>query len=96
MHKKHATREHPGFGIYVVTWLALLVLTAITVTVSGMNLGKLGIVTALLIATIKGSVVASFFMHLKYERPMFTIMLYIVLATLAIFIGLTFLDILFR
>ena len=96
MKKKHAEHEHSGYGIYVVTWLALLVLTAITVTVTGMNLGKFSVLTALAIATIKGSVVLAFFMHLKYEKPMFTVMFYIVLMTLAVFIGLTFFDILFR
>ncbi len=96
MKKKHAEHENSGYGVYVVTWLALLVLTAITVTVSGMNLGKLSVLTALAIATIKGSVVLAFFMHLKYEKPMFTVMFYIVLMTLAVFIGLTFFDILFR
>jgi cytochrome c oxidase subunit 4 len=96
MKKKYAEHENSGYGIYVVTWLALMVLTAITVTVSGMNLGKFSVLTALAIATIKGSVVLAFFMHLKYEKPMFTVMFYIVLMTLAIFIGLTFFDVLFR
>ncbi|MEE9269877.1 MAG: cytochrome C oxidase subunit IV family protein [Candidatus Krumholzibacteria bacterium] len=96
MKKKHAEHENSGYGVYVVTWLALLILTAITVTVSGMNLGKVSVLTALAIATIKGSVVLAFFMHLKYEKPMFTVMFYIVLMTLAVFIGLTFFDILFR
>ncbi|MFQ5510459.1 MAG: cytochrome C oxidase subunit IV family protein [Candidatus Krumholzibacteriia bacterium] len=96
MANKHADHEDSGYGVYLVTWLALLILTAITVTVAGMHLGKLSVVTALLVATIKGSAVLAFFMHLKYEKPLFTIMFYVVLMTLAIFIGLTFFDILFR
>jgi cytochrome c oxidase subunit 4 len=88
--------EHGGYGVYLLTWLALLVLTAITVTVAGMDLGRLSMLTALGIATLKVSLVLSFFMHLKYERPLFRVMFFVVVVTLAIFIGLTFFDPLFR
>jgi len=95
---KHEQSEHtePGYGVYVVTWLALLVLTAATVTVAGMNLGKLSMLTALAVASIKGTLVLSYFMHLKYERPYLRVMFFVVIITLTIFIGLTFFDPPFR
>lgn len=88
--------QDSGYGLYMVTWLALLGLTAITVTVAGMHVDKLSVLAAVVIALIKASVVVMFFMHLKYEKPLFRIMLLVTLATYCIFIGLTFVDPLFR
>ena len=96
MKSEPSQHEHTGYGIYVITWVSLLALTAITVTVAGMHLGKLSVLTALVIAGVKASVVLSFFMHLKYESTLFKIMFFVLLMTLTIFIGLTFFDPLFR
>ncbi|NIM19096.1 MAG: cytochrome-c oxidase [Candidatus Latescibacteria bacterium] len=85
-----------GYGTYFLTWFALLVLTALTVTVAGMKLGSLSILTAIVIACVKSSVVLFFFMHLKYEAPVFKIMVLVVILVLAIFIGFTFFDVSFR
>ena len=50
---------------------ALLVLTLVTVGVSYLDLPEAEtVIVALVIATIKASLVAMFFMHLKGERPM--------------------------
>jgi cytochrome c oxidase subunit 4 len=94
--QNHSEHQNSGYGLYVKTWLALLGLTAITVTVAGMHFGGLSVFVAVLVASIKASVVLSFFMHLKHERPVFRIMLYVCLVTYTIFIGLTFFDPLFR
>ena len=49
----------------------LLVLTLITVGVSYLDLPEVEtVIVALSIATVKASLVAIFFMHLKGERPM--------------------------
>lgn len=97
MDHEHDTEHEPvSYGLYFLAWFALVVLTAITVTVAGMSFGSFSVFMALLIAAIKASIVLYFFMHLKYESRMFHIMLFIVLVTLVVFIGLTFTDILFR
>jgi cytochrome c oxidase subunit 4 len=97
MNHEHDTEHEPvSYGLYVLAWLSLVVLTAITVTVAGMSFGAFSVFVALLVASIKASVVIYFFMHLKYESRLFHIMLFIVIVTLAIFIALTFTDILFR
>lgn len=90
--------EHAGTGVdgYVLTWVALLILTAVTVTVAGMRLGRLSVLTAVVVAAVKATIVFSFFMHLKYEKPLFRTMVYVVIGVLAVFIGLTFTDILYR
>ena len=52
---------------------ALLVLTLVTVGVSYLELPEVEtVVLALAIATVKASLVALFFMHLKGEKPMVT------------------------
>ncbi|UCG51660.1 MAG: cytochrome C oxidase subunit IV family protein [Candidatus Latescibacterota bacterium] len=96
MDNNRTDQEHTGFDVYVLTWVTLLILTAITVTVAGMHLGKLSVLVAVVVATVKAGVVLYFFMHLKYESALFKIMVYVALGTLMIFVGLTFFDILFR
>jgi cytochrome c oxidase subunit 4 len=49
----------------------LLVLTVVTVAVASLDLGEsTTVLVAVSIATIKASLVAMFFMHLKGEKPM--------------------------
>ncbi|HEX5133554.1 MAG TPA: cytochrome C oxidase subunit IV family protein [Candidatus Krumholzibacteria bacterium] len=94
-HEAHA-HEPVGYGSYILTWLALLVLTAMTVTAAGMHFGSLSVLVALAIAMVKASIVLFLFMHLKYEDRIFHRLLMIVIAAMVIFIGLTFTDTLFR
>jgi len=61
-----------------------------------MHLGRFSTLTALVIASIKASLVLWFFMHLKYEKRLFRYMLLVPVATLTVIIGLTFLDIWYR
>ena len=54
---------------YVMIGVALFVFTGITVAVNQVHLAvPLAIAVALIIATMKGSMVASVFMHLSHER----------------------------
>ena len=67
---------------YFMIFGALMVLTIVTVGVSYLHLPvAMAILVALVVATIKGSLVALFFMHLKGERKL----VYYVLALTAIF-----------
>ena len=85
------------YRTYVWVWVGLLILTGLTVSLAGMNLGRLSIAMVLAIAAIKSGLVLGYFMHLKYETGLlFKLMIPIVLAALTIFIGLTFTDIAFR
>lgn len=53
---------------YVAVFLGLLILTGLTVGQSYVDLGKLNIVFVMLIATMKASLVVTFFMHLKWDN----------------------------
>ena len=59
---EHGTHSR---GFYVAIGMSLLVLTSITVFAAFVNLGPLNPVVALLIATIKATLVVLFFMHVK-------------------------------
>lgn len=92
--------HHPHvlpMSIYLATWGTLLFLTIITVGASYVNLGHTGnLIVALLIATIKASVVALIFMHLKWDHKFHGIIFFSSLIFLAVFIGITMSDTQFR
>ena len=76
---------------YLIIGATLLVGTVLTVLASYIDLGQSwNIVLALVIATVKASLVALYFMHLISERQM----IYLVLGTtFFFFVGLMFLTI---
>ena len=76
---------------YILVFVALMGLTIITVAVSYLHLEvKAAITVALVVATLKASLVASYFMHLISERKI----IYATLALVGIFlIALLFLPI---
>ena len=54
---------------YVLVFVALAFLTVVTVGISYLDLGHVGgIVLALIVASIKGTLVACYFMHLLDEK----------------------------
>jgi cytochrome c oxidase subunit IV len=84
------------YGRYVFIWLGLVVLTALTVALAGISLGRWVILTALTIAGVKSTMVLMHFMHLRTEDRVFRVFVLVSLLTLAIFIVLTFFDYAFR
>ena len=67
---------------YILVFVSLMVLTVVTVAVTYLHLPvKAAIVVALLIATVKGSLVACYFMHLISEKKL----IYAVLALTVVF-----------
>jgi cytochrome c oxidase subunit IV len=82
---------------YVVIWLGLVLLTVLTVTTAGLNVGRLGILIVLAIAATKSTLVLLWFMHLSTEkRLLLKLLVPIAVCVLAIFIGLTYSDVLTR
>jgi cytochrome c oxidase subunit 4 len=73
---------------YIGVFLALAVLTILTVAVSYFHLPPvLAIAVALLIAAFKGSLVAGFFMHLFHERKL---IYWVLVLTVVFFLVLLF------
>jgi len=66
---KHTPHVLP-LRIYFGVWVALLVLTAITLAVSYYDFGEGNLIIALVVATIKATLVSLFFMHLFYDHKL--------------------------
>ena len=78
--------------ILVAVWAALVILTWLTVAATHVDLGALNLVVALAIATVKASLVALYFMHLRWDRPFNALVFLAALAFVALFVGLALLD----
>ena len=70
----------------------LMVLTAITVSVSYVDVGIFNIVVAMSVASVKAILVALFFMHLKFEDSITWAFAIFPLVLLFLLIGMTILD----
>lgn len=55
---------------YYAVSLALAVLLVLTVAASYVDLGRLNVVVAIAIATVKAVLIMLFFMHVKYSPPL--------------------------
>lgn len=88
----HAADIDKHVRIYVTVFVSLMALTLITVSVSYLHLPvRMAIAVALFIAAVKGSLVASYFMHLISEKKL----IFAVLAlTVVFFVVLLFLPVL--
>jgi cytochrome c oxidase subunit IV len=82
--------------VFVSVWAALILLTLSTVFVAGLHAGQASLLMPLLISTVKASLVLWYFMHLKFEGPLFRYLLLLPILTLGVIMGLTFADVGFR
>jgi cytochrome c oxidase subunit 4 len=74
------------------TAAALLALTAITVALSRVDFGRVNVAVALGIATLKASLVAAFFMHLRHG-PRFHLVILVASALFAsLLVGFVLMD----
>ena len=82
MTSDHAVDIDKHVRIYITVFATLMVLTIVTVAVSRFHLPvPIAVSVALLVAIIKGSLVACYFMHLISEKKL----IYAVLALTAVF-----------
>jgi cytochrome c oxidase subunit 4 len=78
----HAVDIDKQVRIYVTVFVTLMVLTIVTVAIARVHLPlPVAVTAALIVATIKGTLVACYFMHLISERKL----IYAVLALTALF-----------
>jgi cytochrome c oxidase subunit 4 len=83
---EHAVDIDRHVRIYVTVFVALMILTVVTVAVSYLHLPvPIAVTVALLVATVKGSLVAGYFMHLVSEKKLIYAVL---LLTAAFFVAL--------
>jgi cytochrome c oxidase subunit IV len=85
-----------AYKTYILVWGSLLVLTVVTWAVSYVHLGLFNAVVALTIASVKASLVALFFMHLKNEKELVWAFALFPLGFLGLLIIGTLVDSMFR
>lgn len=84
-------------SVYIGTFLALLVLTGVTVGVTEFDLGRFNIVVAMIVALVKAALVVLFFMGLSWDHDRFNSVVFGgALLFLSLFFILTFPDLLYR
>jgi cytochrome c oxidase subunit IV len=82
--------------VYVAVFLTLLVMTAITTAVSGIDLGPWNTVVALGIGVFKATLVVLFFMHVKYSSRLTAVVIAGGIFWLGILLVLTLSDFMSR
>ena len=100
-HAHHGDPSDPHYEEHhVVSWqlltgvlFALFFLTAVTVGAAYIHLGEaLNVFVALAIATVKGTLVAAIFMHLRWDKPINAIILIFSVMLLGLFLFMSILD----
>ena len=87
------SHSHGGPKVYTANLFALLFLTILTVAAASFNFGSANVVIALAIATVKATLVALFFMHLVWDKPVNSIIAIAGFLFLGIFLMFDFLDV---
>ncbi|MEO0280062.1 MAG: cytochrome C oxidase subunit IV family protein [candidate division WOR-3 bacterium] len=88
--------KETGYSLYFYTWLSLIILTFLTVSLTPLRIFNSSIIIAITIAGIKSTLVVLYFMHLKYEDRIFKYMVLFALSSLIIILILLFSDYPFR
>jgi len=78
--------------VYLAVFVTLLVMTAATTAISGIDLGPWNTVVALAIAVFKASLVVLFFMHARYSPKLTRVVIFGGIFWLAIMLTITFSD----
>jgi cytochrome c oxidase subunit 4 len=91
-HDDHGLAHIVPVRVLVGVFLALMVLTVITVAVTAFDFGDLNLWVAMIIATVKACLVALYFMHLRYDAPFNGFIFVVAMAFLALFLIITMMD----
>ena len=85
----HAADIDRHVRVYITVFVALMALTIITVAISRVHLPlHIAVTLALLVATVKGSLVACYFMHLISEKKLIYAVLLLTVAFFAALLAL--------
>jgi cytochrome c oxidase subunit 4 len=85
-----------SYSSHAIVLIVLLILTTISVSVTGWHFGPFSVVIALIIASIKVRTVITYFMHLRFESLFMKLMVTGVFTLYALVIIVTFIDYYFR
>ncbi|MCH2111491.1 MAG: cytochrome C oxidase subunit IV family protein [Planctomycetes bacterium] len=79
-------------GLLAKVFIALLALTALTVWTGNMSIFGMDFAIAMVIATVKATLVCMIFMHLKYDRPFNGFMFLLSVGFVGVFLTYTLTD----
>jgi len=98
MNSENTKHQHHilPLSLYLNIGMTLLCLTVITVWVAQYDLGSMNLLVAMLVAATKATLVALFFMHLKYDNKLYLFIFLSSILFLAVFIIITMFDTLRR
>jgi cytochrome c oxidase subunit IV len=92
-HDEHGLAHVTPVRLLVAILAILLVLTVVTVAVTRIDLGgQWNLMVAIVIATIKASLVVTYFMHLRWDRTFNLLVLLSGVAFVILFLGLSLTD----
>jgi cytochrome c oxidase subunit IV len=92
-------KEQPHIVPYLshgITLVILLILTCLTISIPLIHLSTFTVTIAMTIASVKGILVMFNFMHLKYERKIFSVVAFGVIALFISIVIITLLDYWYR
>jgi cytochrome c oxidase subunit 4 len=98
MSNEHHDDEHgishvASRKVLLGTWISLMVLTLLTVLATKVDLGASpNLLIAMVIATVKASLVCLFFMHLRYDKLMHTVAFLGALLFALLFVSFALMD----
>jgi cytochrome c oxidase subunit 4 len=85
-----------SYSSHAIVLIVLLLLTTISVLLTGFHLGAFSVAVALIIASIKVRTVISYFMHIRFENLFMKLMVTVVFVIFGLIIIITFIDYLLR
>lgn len=91
--KKHHISSYNQLAVILII---LLILTTLSVLITKLNFGTLSVGVALLVASVKGTAVLGYFMHLKSEKLYLKLFVAGIFIVYALVIVITFIDYLLR
>jgi cytochrome c oxidase subunit IV len=93
---EHNEHKWISYTSYIRILVMLLLLTAITISVTVIDLATWSVMVALFIACVKGGIVLTYFMHLKFEKGLLRGLVIGVIVLFALVLMITFFDYLYR
>ena len=92
-HEEHGLGHITSIQLLVAVLVILLLLTVITVYTAGIDLGaQRNLVVALVIATVKASLVVTYFMHLRWDHKLYLVVFLSSVLFLLLFLSMSLAD----
>lgn len=85
-----------SFKTQLIIMVVLIILTLLAVGVTKINMGSAAVIVILSIAAIKTFLVMSYYMHLKFDKPFYRIMVTLLFVLFLAVLFVTFLDYIYR